>query len=142
MWKKKSFNSQNNQSSALHKRFQHKQRIPANLDRFEAETWLDVSSAYTWQMFGYIVCYSTSRCDLHNLIIIFFFCVMVVYFLISMTRQLYDHTRCMLTPGLNKDFLSFFEWVNSTCTGVGRVLPLEGAVAGCTLRSRLFLWIE
>lgn len=34
------------------------------------------------------------------------------------------------------------EWVNSSCTGVGRVLPLEGAVADCTLRSRLFLWIE
>ena len=59
-------------------------------------------------MFGYIVCYTTSRCDLHNLIIIFFFCVMVVYFLISMTRQLYDHTRCMLTPGLNKDFFVIF----------------------------------
>lgn len=37
---------------------------------------------------------------------------------------------------------SFQEWVNSSCTGVGRVLPLEGAVAGCRLRSRLFLWIE
>lgn len=37
---------------------------------------------------------------------------------------------------------SFWEWVNSSCTGVGSVLPLEGAVADCTLRSRLFLWIE